>query len=79
MSSQSIYDLVGKRAREAQIENCRPHDLRRTFVTRLLESGVDIHTVSQLAGHSDIQTTARYDLRDQSEQRKAIKNLSILS
>jgi integrase/recombinase XerD len=75
MSSQSIYDLVGKRAREAGIENCRPHDLRRTFVTRLLEAGVDIHTVSQLAGHSDIQTTARYDLRDQSEQRKAIKNL----
>jgi integrase/recombinase XerD len=55
------------------------HDLRRTFVTRLLESGVNIHTVSQLAGHSDIQTTVRYDLRDQSAQRKAIKSLSILS
>ncbi len=79
MSSQSIYDLVGKRAREAKIENCRPHDLRRTFVTRLLESGVDIHTVSQLAGHSDIQTTARYDLRDQGEQRKVIKSLTFLS
>ncbi len=79
MSSQSIYDLVGKRAREAQIENCRPHDLRRTFVTRLLESGVDIHTVSQLAGHSGIQTTARYDLRGQEEQRKAIQNVSFIS
>lgn len=79
MSSQSVYDLVAKRACEAKIENCRPHDLRRTFVTRLLEAGVDIHTVSQLAGHSDIQTTARYDLRDQSEQRKVIKSLSFLS
>ncbi len=79
MSSQSVYDLVGKRAREAKIENCRPHDLRRTFVTRLLESGVDIHTVSQLAGHSDIQTTARYDLRGQEEQRKAIHRVSFIS
>jgi len=73
MTSQSIYDLIGKRSIEASIENCAPHDLRRTFVTRLLESGVDINTVRQLAGHSDIQTTARYDLRDQKVQRKAIK------
>lgn len=73
MTSQAIYDLLKKRSNEANIKNCRPHDLRRTFVTRLLESGVDINTVRQLAGHSDIQTTARYDLRDEKEQKRAIK------
>lgn len=40
-----------------------PHDMRRTFITRLLEQGVDINTVRQLAGHSDISTTASYDHR----------------
>ena len=48
-------------------------------MTRLLESGIDINTVRQLAGHTDIQTTARYDLRDDRddrddrEQRRAMK------
>lgn len=79
MNSQSIYDLVIRRAEEAKIPHCRPHDFRRTFVTRMLESGVDINTVRQLAGHSEIQTTAKYDLRDQKEQRKAIKSVSIIS
>lgn len=73
MNSQSLYDLIKKRSAQAKIDQCRPHDLRRTFVTRLLESGVDINTVRQLAGHSDIQTTVRYDMRDEKEQRKAIK------
>jgi site-specific recombinase XerD len=78
MTSQSLYDLIKKRSIEAKIENCSPHDFRRTFVTRLLESGVDINTVRQLAGHSDIQTTARYDLRDEKEQKRAIKQTTLV-
>ncbi len=74
MTSQSLYYLLKKRSNEANIKNCSPHDLRRTFITRLLESGIDINTVRQLAGHSDIQTTARYDLRDEKEQKKVMKN-----
>ena len=78
MTSQSLYDLLKKRSIEANINNCRPHDLRRTFVTRMLESGIDLNTVRQLAGHSDIQTTARYDLRDEKEQKRAIKQTSFI-
>jgi integrase/recombinase XerD len=36
LSAQTIYDVVGKRASQARIDSCSPHDLRRTFVTRLL-------------------------------------------
>jgi len=73
MTTQSLYYVLKKRSKEAKINNCSPHDLRRTFVTRLLESGIDINTVRQLAGHSDIQTTTRYDLRDTKEQRNVMK------
>jgi len=75
LSSHSIYEIIKNRAEQAHIEPCRPHDLRRTFVTQLLESGVDINTTRQLVGHTDIQTTARYDLRDEKSQKKAVKQL----
>jgi integrase len=36
------------------------HDLRRTYLTYLLQAGVDIATVRDLAGHSSISVTSRY-------------------
>lgn len=46
--------------RRAGIKNLRFHDLRHTFATRLVLSGVDLPTVSKLLGHSSIQMTMRY-------------------
>lgn len=39
-----------------------PHILRHTFCTNLLNNGADITFIRDLAGHEDIQTTARYYL-----------------
>ncbi|WP_420843475.1 tyrosine-type recombinase/integrase [Kosakonia radicincitans] len=47
----------------AQLSPFTPHDLHRTFIPRLLEQGADLNIVRQLAGHSDISTTALYDRR----------------
>jgi integrase/recombinase XerD len=57
------------------VEKFTPHDLRRTFITQLLEEGVDLHTVMQLAGHSDVSTTTRYDKRDMEWQKRASQGI----
>lgn len=36
------------------------HSLRHTFATRLINSGVDVLTISKILGHSDIKTTMIY-------------------
>ncbi len=48
---------------EARIEKpVTPHILRHTYCTNLLHNGADITFIKELAGHSDIQTTAKYYL-----------------
>jgi integrase/recombinase XerD len=71
LTSQAIYNMLFKRAQEAGIKNFSPHDLRRTFISHLLNAGADIGTVSKMAGHANIQTTARYDRRPEEVKRKA--------
>lgn len=56
----------------AKIKDFRLHDLRRTFGTRLLESGCDIVTVQHLLGHRDIRTTMIYTMTNQQEKRNAV-------
>lgn len=71
MTSQAIYNMLQKRAQAASINRFSPHDLRRTYISDLLEAGADIATVAKMAGHSNVQTTARYDRRPEQAKDKA--------
>ena len=48
-----------------------PHRLRHTFVTTMLDAGVDLRDVQIAARHADPRTTTIYDRRRQNVDRHA--------
>lgn len=70
MTTQSIYDMLKRRATEAGLKSFSPHDLRRTFGSHILNEGGDLSTLQRLMGHVCIETTVTYDLRPEDAQRR---------
>ena len=49
-----------------------PHLLRATFATRLAERGVDVRTIQDLLGHTNLNTTQRYVAVTDERRRAAV-------
>lgn len=63
LSCSGLAAALGALARRADVAPFTVHDGRRTRLTRLIESGVDLEACRRLAGHSSVTTTASYDRR----------------
>ena len=61
----------------AGIENFRRHDLRHTFASRLVSSGVSLYVVQAFLGHSSIKVTERYSHLAQEYLQQAINTYEI--
>lgn len=77
LTESGIYKLMRTNATQAKVASFTPHDLRRTFATRLLDTGADINTVRKVMGHSSVVTTQRYDKRDEGELEIATKKIPL--
>jgi integrase len=56
----------------AGLENFRLHDCRHHFASRLVQAGIDLYTVKELLGHSEITMTERYSHLAPDNLRKAV-------
>ena len=77
LSAQAVLYLAQRRAGDARVNAFSPHDLRRSFISDLLDANVDLSTVQQLAGHPQVQTTVRYDRRSETTKQQATGRLHV--
>lgn len=70
----SIWSLIVATGRSAGVAPFTPHDLRRTFASRMLDVA-DLSITRKAMGHKSASTTARYDRRDDDRMAEAIDKL----
>lgn len=77
LTDGAVRHILLTRCQQAGIADAAPHDMRRSYVSDLLDAGVDISTVALMAGHSSTSTTGRYDRRPQERMREAAERLEL--
>lgn len=77
MTPDALYRRLQRLGGHAGVDRFSPHDLRRSFVSDLLDAGADLAAVQALAGHRRPETTSRYDRRPDTARRRAATLLHV--
>ncbi|MFD2443705.1 tyrosine-type recombinase/integrase [Bacillus sp. CGMCC 1.16607] len=69
MHRDAVRDWLSNISKELEIK-LHPHLFRHTFATRLLRKGVELTTVSKLAGHSTVNMTAKFYIQTTRQEKQ---------
>jgi integrase len=72
----SLRNSFESACRLAGLSDVTPHTLRHTFATRLIENGVDLRTVQELGGWSQLRMLERYGHVSASRKAEAVEGLT---
>ena len=76
MCRDSIATMLERIGQALSIDgSLNPHRFRHNFCSRLVQKGVPISTVSKLAGHASVQTTATYYVNTSRKDKQAAVDL----
>lgn len=76
LSVRAAERIVEKYARLADLEVVTPHVLRHTFCKMLVDAGESLDKVAALAGHSNLNTTAKYTKPSLQDLEHVVEKLS---
>jgi site-specific recombinase XerD len=66
----------GSLIKAAKLKNFRLHDCRHHFRAKLVQAGVDLYTVKELLGHSEIAMTEKYSHLAPDNLRAAVERVA---
>lgn len=75
LSTRMVQKIVKKWADYSRLGDLSPHDLRRTAITRALESGLTYRQVQMMSKHKDPKTVMRYDHGRENMEQNAVNFL----
>jgi integrase/recombinase XerD len=61
LSTRMVQKIVKRWADHSRLGDLSPHDLRRTAITRALETGLGYRQAQMMSKHKDPKTVMRYD------------------
>lgn len=78
LTSNAIYRIINKTGQRALNKNIYPHMLRHQCFTAMAKNPeVDLKTIAELAGHSNVELTAKYYIHSSKEEKKnAVESLT---